>query len=1567
MTQVGESVAPTMVNVEDVEETHYAGLEICYPNGEPYQDYVSIRPVVDGNETVGTLNFEGMCWSTMLDPGASVCYEVGDEVDDELANERQAIKVILDSIIESERAQQARDDALLAEENRFMQGLILTGAFMTGVGDGALGLLEFGVDVVEVGGKSIWFNLQSQANMLETAWEKYGEGDQRGYFDSLNEKNVEDFANIFGVTPQEITDQMAKAYEILAFVMEDSELQSMLLQFAEDYVLAQSKVEAANIVGSAAFDIILTALLAVTTGGAGNAAHALSKVRHAGRFANLAARLQRFVRLAKQKRLRRTVEGRLDDTVRLEVEAPPATRLERNTVEDSDFQNRHTESDQRSTDSETQQQGNDASQTENASQSGDQATNESGANQSGQTCSADSRTCTGGEPISLVTGEEILPLVDFTLHGPLILRWERKYKSSNPHNIGLGHGWSHTFADRLIETDAGLELHNAEARVIPFALPAIGRESTNLAEKLTIKRLSQTGYVLKESGSTTEKLFEAVQGGQGLRLSQIRDRVGNRFYFYYQHDRLERIQAGFGDVWEIDYQNGNIAEISWCSAEGKRKKLVSYQYDAKHDLIVAKDALGHGERYKYQNHLITKRTLKSGYSFHFQWDGAKPGARCLRNWGDHINGKPTYDYTFNWDTVNKAVSVTDTRGGVTTHQFNDAGLPVLIRDPEGGETRYFYDHFGNLVREVDPLGHTQHYQYNRSQQLIGITNKKGFRSQFQWDANGNQTQVQNASGQRWQSNYNGLGQLISRTNPLGETYRYQYNDIGMVNAVTDPEGNAWHFVWNNQARLIASRNPLGQNTRYTYNDEGQVTAVTYANGQTQYYSYDANGNCTSVTDTEGKTQKYEYSSLGLLSTHTDAQGKQTLYEYNGLSQVVRRIDPTGQRLDYYYDGERNLVGLTNEKGEQYRLDYDLNERLVQEVGFDGRIQRYQYNPAGQLVKSQDLSLDATSVLSEVHYHRDAEGRLLKQIDGLSGKRLNRFEYDELGRLQSASNAYTDLNWQYDAIGRVVTDQQGKHRIKHSYNGSGRRTASLLPNGDEIHYGFDASGAFSSLGFNGEQVVDIQRDELGREVQRSLSNNLATEQSYDPQGRLVRQSTYRQKVNDAQSPRVSERRYAYNNQGLLGRIDDALRGTTRYQYDALERLTKVQGPNPETFVHDPAGNILHIQSGSGEQKVQTSFQQSKGNRLTFQGDTHYRYDDRGNRVAQGRGKNKSIRSFYKYNALNQLIAIKNNKGQTQYAYDPLGRRIIKSSKEKRTGFLWLDNVLLSEITQHSAAEGSEAKQEQKTYLYEPGTFKPLALVQDKNVYHYHLDHLGTPQEITDSTGKLVWAVSYRAYGNLAVAHKNEIQNNLRFQGQYFDEESGLHYNRFRYYDPECGRFINQDPIGLLGGLNNYQYVPNPTGWVDPLGLACKEGYAEVYHYKGDASPHFAVVTERNGARVGSEQWGGQGTKTLDIEFDPNQPQDMELVGVYRVKLPDVESAQRHQTQIIREGEYALSRAGYEPSKLDTPDYCSENQSCLTHVFNVLNEGGKSAPMSSPANFDTARYIRGLQKESISLGN
>jgi RHS repeat-associated protein len=133
---------------------------------------------------------------------------------------------------------------------------------------------------------------------------------------------------------------------------------------------------------------------------------------------------------------------------------------------------------------------------------------------------------------------------------------------------------------------------------------------------------------------------------------------------------------------------------------------------------------------------------------------------------------------------------------------------------------------------------------------------------------------------------------------------------------------------------------------------------------------------------------------------------------------------------------------------------------------------------------------------------------------------------------------------------------------------------------------------------------------------------------------------------------------------------------------------------------------------------------------------------------------------------------------------------------------------------------------------PPFLSPLAQIvsandsEQEHTAYYHVDHLGTPQTLSDENGEIAWSAEYKAWGEAQVviseaAKEAGINNPIRFQGQYFDEESGLHYNRHRYYDPEIGRFISSDPIGLMGGFNTLAYAPNPTGWTDPLGLASQK--------------------------------------------------------------------------------------------------------------------------------------------------
>ncbi|WP_325950602.1 RHS repeat-associated core domain-containing protein [Pseudomonas putida] len=177
----------------------------------------------------------------------------------------------------------------------------------------------------------------------------------------------------------------------------------------------------------------------------------------------------------------------------------------------------------------------------------------------------------------------------------------------------------------------------------------------------------------------------------------------------------------------------------------------------------------------------------------------------------------------------------------------------------------------------------------------------------------------------------------------------------------------------------------------------------------------------------------------------------------------------------------------------------------------------------------------------------------------------------------------------------------------------------------------------------------------------------------------------------------------------------------------------------------------------------------------------------------------------------------------FAYDPLGRRISKEvyqrdypEPRRRVLFHWQGLRLLQEVQSGLAS----------LYVYaDPSSYEPLARLDGKPGSEafacFHTNLAGLPEQLTDTDGKTVWCSEHQAEGKMRDewhARKVGREQNLRFQGQYLDRETGLHYNTFRFFDPDVGRFTQQDPIGLVGGLNLYQYSPNPTGWLDPLGLS-----------------------------------------------------------------------------------------------------------------------------------------------------
>ncbi|ABC28802.1 Rhs family protein [Hahella chejuensis KCTC 2396] len=1002
--------------------------------------------------------------------------------------------------------------------------------------------------------------------------------------------------------------------------------------------------------------------------------------------------------------------------------------------------------------------------------------------------------CKRGEPISMVTGEELLDLTDFTVAGPLPIIWKRTYKSSNPHQRGLGVGWTHMLCQQLEEQEGRLVFTTDEGRYIDFPLAEPGQTVRNAAEHLELRRIDDTHYVLKQRGEPI-RLF--VGAGGVYRLEGLLDGVGNgvRIQYWQDLDGYERpvtlIQTSWGKrLYVLHNAQGLICEIQSLRADGDVDTLVRYEYDDAQDLAQVRDPAGAGESYAYRNHVITRRTLKTGFSFYFEWSRYDKAARCVRQWGD----QGVYDYRFEWDPANKTSHAIDSNGGRTTFHYDDRGQIVKEIDPEGGITRRAYDNAGNLVEQTDPNGHSTHYAYNDNGQLTALIDANGGHYKIDYNDDGMPVAITNALGHVWRREYNEQGLLARITDPEGAQTQYEYNEQGLPQKIIDALGQARELQWNREGQLV-SETDNQHTTRYAYNAQGQVRAATDHQGQTTAYQYDRNGNVTEVKRPDGSVLKMRYNANDQLTHFIDAAGRCTEYVYDGLAQVRKRIDPAGQTFEYLYDKERNLIGLINEKGERYELAYDRNERLIQEIGFDGRVQQYQYDPAGHLKAHIEGVHDDERIRAQhtTLFKRDPLGRL-REKHSPDGD-ISRFAYNANGQLTQASNPYRTLEFAYTPTGRLAEEIQDGQRLRHEYNPLGARIQSLLPNGGVLGFGYDRHGLFTQASFNGDVLASIERDEDGRELRRR-QGAAESRYDYDVMGRLIRH-----RVSHRQSKaRIIERSYGYDASGNLALIDDLKKGTTHYRYDALDRLKTVEGYCNEEFAFDPAGNILDGQN------------QAKGNRLNFHGDRHFEYDAAGNLILEKRGKGGRLETRYQYNKQNQLIAIEKDGQKTEYQYDALGRRIAKQDAFGKTEFLWNGDVLLSEQRNHL----------HKIYVYEPNSFRPLAFIQDKQVYHYHLDHLGTPQEMTNAEGEVVWSARYKAYGNLALKDVEDVQNPLRFQGQYYDEETGLHYNRHRYYDPSAARFINQDPVGLLGGDNNYQYAPNPTGWGDPFGLTCKEG-------------------------------------------------------------------------------------------------------------------------------------------------
>jgi RHS repeat-associated protein len=1010
-----------------------------------------------------------------------------------------------------------------------------------------------------------------------------------------------------------------------------------------------------------------------------------------------------------------------------------------------------------------------------------------------------------GHPVDIASGRVFTSQTDFQLSGRIPIRFSRTYDSSSIDYEGpLGRGWMHPYDIHLWEDDGQgmVVLRNEEGLVAGFDPIGVGEKSFNPLEKQWLERLDDKVYVvcgkdwvrykfapIKEPGTAIEIVddLDGKSEATALRLSEIEDRNGNRISLYYEDGHISWLEDGVGTRVNFSYitlDNGTVrlagANQTLDGNSGRTARLVNFTYDSEGRLTNATDRGLVPWRYAYDNDLLIRETNRNGLSFHFEYRGEGREARCVHTWGDG----GIYERWLDYDREARMTVVENSLGVRTSCYFNELYLPLRIVDALGGEEQFSYGSNGELLSKTDQIGRETKYLYNAQFDCISVISPDGAFRRFDYNNDSQLEKLTDETGAEFRFKYDDRGNISATIDPLGQRSEYSYNRFGCLEGAVDALGGVREFKWNERGHIIEFTAPSRAINNYVYDERGRLVKAINPLGQATNYVYDGLDRLVQVELPDGTKCHYEYDPEGNLTKFVDANGAETLYRYVDYNKLGERIDALGSKRRFVYDTEANFVEVRNEHGKAYRFVYDVLNRVIREIGFDGLACEYNYDPADQLM----ARIDPTGRITRFVY--DLRGRVVERHRP-DGTAIN-FSYDSVGRLKEANAQASRLIFKYDVLGRLVEESQNGEIIKHEYDALGRRIRRHSPSGQTVNFAYGADSRMSRVE-TPHGSVEFEYDLAGREIKRQLPGGLEESFYYDRCGRVIEQSLYKS------AGALFHRKYKYDAKGSLIELSDSNKGVSSFVYDPVERLREVLLPEKkvEQFVYDSTGNLLR----RGERE----FHYDQPDRLSQVDGATLTYDDFGNLIEKRRA-GSVVR--YSYDIDNRLVAVESQVGgRVEFTYDALGRRTAKNSKNGKTGFLWDGSVLL--------AEQSEA--EYREYVFSGGGYKPLCRFNEEGFQSYHTDTLGTPQELVDEVEGIVWSARYDVYGQVRDLPISTKQSHLRFPGQYEDVETGLFYNFHRYYDPDTGRYITKDPVGLAGGINPYGYTNNPVDWADPLGL------------------------------------------------------------------------------------------------------------------------------------------------------
>jgi RHS repeat-associated protein len=1054
-----------------------------------------------------------------------------------------------------------------------------------------------------------------------------------------------------------------------------------------------------------------------------------------------------------------------------------------------------------------------------------------------------------GNPVNVITGGKFLrDEPDFVLPGPLPLEWARFYSSHDRRDGGLlGVGWSLLHEVQLtVERDAqgavsALHYCDDQGRSMAFPPVAPGESHYSTAEGYYLI-CTELGQYLVESIDGIYRDFGVPQAGFSgvLKMQRLEDRNGNWQAFRYDAGGLLReINDGCARRIDIVYDRLHplrvaAVQLTKGAANEPAETLVTYRYTVHGELAEVIDRSGHGRRrFAYRAGLMSEHSTAGGLRCQYEWMGSGADARVVRHWTD--DGEA---YVFHYDLAGRHTTVSDQIGRVYHWEWSEDKQPTAYTDPEGHVWRYEWDENRQLVSATDPLGAVTRCEYDATGHLTTVINALDQIEKTEWHPTLDlPTAETDAAGNRWSYLYDAQGNLLVVTDPEGYETEQYYDQRGLPHTIRDARGGYKHMEWNLCALLTAYVDCSGKKTTLAYDERGALARVTDAMGHATEYRVDALGRVTDILRADGSIEHFGYDAFGRLQASSDSNGNETQFQRNARGQLVRRVNTLGRAVQFVYDRAHRLERLINENGEAYRFAYDRNDNVVEEVGLDGVVKRIEHDPRGLPISVTDAVGEPDALTLSMQ--RDALGRLTaKHARG----RSTSYRYDQVGQLLQAQQ-YTDnggprtihdsVLFAYSKRGELLSEAGHMGKLSHKFDELGNRIATTLPDGRTINSLFYGAGHLHQINIDGDVISDMERDDLHREVARS-QGALETRFGYDS----VSRKTLAQAANRVRHEPVLRKDWVYDLAGEVTQKRHSGKGVTNYLYDPLGRILSASAPaEREMFNWDAAANLVDSSQRGGY---------VRHNRVLVFEDKRFEYDVHGRLESKWAGTHTEQHFSYDgEHRLRQVETVRRGVRQlVHFDYDALGRRIRKTDAQGSTSFLWDALQMMQE------QRGNEVA----TYLYEPGGYVPLARIDGRgtglgkaraaandadggtqagapgpeNVYYFHNDVSGIPEEMTVASGQLAWQAQYKTWGNTvseswvqarqhaAPPAAEPLPQNLRFQGQYLDRETGLHYNTFRFYDPDIGRFISPDPIGLAGGINLTAYAPNPISWIDPLG-------------------------------------------------------------------------------------------------------------------------------------------------------